>query len=244
MILKYRNNVIEYNIIKRKRKSICIKVDIEGNVSVLAPQRISDESLVNLVKEKAEWILEKKVEMSKINDKKIIRKFQNGSTFMYLGKEYPVHIIYDNSYKNIRVLFGGKTLKSPYDCQHFIIYTNTNDDEQMKKAMENWYRERTMEIVKKKIKVYEKCFKDKVSEVRVKEQKKRWASCTGKNAILFNWRCSMAREDIIEYIVVHEMCHFEHRNHSKAFWDRVKSIMPDYKKRHEYLRENGINMCL
>ena len=244
MILKYEDRVIEYSVIKRKRKSICIKVDIEGNVSVITPLRVSEDIVLKLLKEKAQWIIHKQDEMSKICDKKIIRKFQNGSNFMYLGEEYPVHIINDKSYKNIRVCFGGRTLKSPYDCQHFIIYTNTDDEEIMKKAMEKWYRERTMEIVKKKIKMYENCFEDKVTQIKVKEQKRRWASCTGKNAILFNWRCSMAREDVVEYIVVHEMCHFEYRNHSKDFWNRVESIMPDYKKRHEYLINNGINMYI
>ena len=110
-----------------------------------------------------------------------------------------------------------------------------------------WYEgieEKTMEIVKEKIKKYENYFVDKVSDIKVKEQKRRWASCTGKNAILFNWRCSMAREDVIEYIVVHEMCHFEHRDHSKNFWNRVESILPDYQKQHEYLKVNGINMYL
>ena len=101
-----------------------------------------------------------------------------------------------------------------------------------------------MELVKKKIQLYENCFEDKVTQIRVKEQKRRWASCTGKNAILFNWRCSMAREDVVEYIVVHEMCHFEHKDHSKNFWNRVESIMPDYKEKHEYLKVNGINMYL
>ena len=244
MILEYKNRAIEYTIIKRKRKSICIRVDIEGKVTVITPLGVSEERVLKFLEEKAQWIIDKQDEMNEIYDKKIHRKFKNGSTFMYLGEEYPVHIINDKSYKNIRVFFSGKTLKSPYDCQHFIIYTNTDDEEIMRKSMEKWYRERTMEIVTKKIEKYENCFKDKVSQIRVKEQKRRWASCTGKNAILFNWRCSMAREDVIEYIVVHEMCHFEHRDHSKNFWNRVESIMPDYIEKHEYLKINGINMYI
>lgn len=244
MNIEYKGRAIEFEIERRKRKTICIKIDGEGRVSVIAPLRTSEERIISLVSEKALWIIAKQQEISSLMEKKIERKFENGSTFMYLGNEYPVHIIYDSSYKSIRVVFSGRTLKSPYDCQHFIIYSNTHDEEIMKKAMEKWYREKTMEIVTEKIKLYENCFKDKVSEIKVKEQKRRWASCTGKNAILFNWRCSMAREDVIEYIVVHEMCHFEHRDHSKNFWNRVESVMPDYKEKHDYLRKNGINMCI
>lgn len=54
----------------------------------------------------------------------------------------------------------------------------------------------------------------------------------------------MARIDVLEYIVVHEMCHFEFRNHSKDFWNRVGEIMPDYKEKHNWLRENGMNLYL
>ncbi|WP_294405797.1 M48 family metallopeptidase [uncultured Clostridium sp.] len=244
MILEYKNINIEYEIVKRKRKTICIKVDAEGKVSVITPLRISNEKVAEIVEKRAEWIIEKQAEMSKLCEKKISRKFQSGNTLMYLGREYPLHVIFDEKYTNIRVVFGGKTLKSPYDGLHFIIYTNTNDEEEMRKAMEKWYRARTLDIVKKKIQLYENNFKDKVTQIRVKEQKRRWASCTGKNAILFNWRCSMAREDVVEYIVVHEMCHFEHRDHSKNFWNRVESVMPDYKEKHEYLKKNGINMYI
>lgn len=244
MKIEYNGRIIEFDFTKRKRKTICIKVNLDGKVSVIAPLNIKESQAEDFVFEKAEWIIKKQDEMLNISKQKVSRKFENGSTFMYLGKEYSVHIIYDESYKNIRIVLSGKTLKSPYDCQHFIIYTNTYEKEVMRKAMEKWYRKRTMEIVQKKIQIYEVFFKDKVTDIRVKEQKRRWASCTGKNAILFNWRCSMAREDVIEYIVVHEMCHFDYRDHSKNFWRRVEEIMPDYKEKHEYLKENGMNMYI
>ena len=170
-------------------------------------------------------------------DKKIVREIKDGSKFLYLGKEYPLQLIYDYSLKHIEVTLDNEEGK-------FIIKSNTDDKEKIKKELEKWYRARTMEIVLEKIEKHAHEFKDKVTEVKVKEQKRRWASCTYKNAILFNWRISMAREDVVEYIVVHEMCHFDFKNHSKDFWNRVAGIFPDYKKAHEYLRENGMNMYI
>lgn len=244
MQIEYKNRVIQFEVIKRKRKSICIKVDTDAKVTVVAPLIISDDKIKDIVMKKASWIITKVEEMQNVDEKRIARKFEEGSTFMYLGHEYPLHIVSGKEYKGTRVVLGKKTVKSPYDYLHFIIYTDTCDEDDMRKAMEKWYREKTKEIVLEKIKLYENFFKDKVSEVRVKEQKRRWASCTGKNAILFNWRCSMAREDVVEYIVLHEMCHFVHRNHSKVFWNLVESIMPDYKEKHDYLKTNGINMVI
>lgn len=54
----------------------------------------------------------------------------------------------------------------------------------------------------------------------------------------------MAPQDVVEYIVVHEMCHFDFKNHSKDFWNRVKEVMPDYKEKHEYLRKYGMNFYI
>ena len=108
--------------------------------------------------------------------------------------------------------------------------------------MENWYREKTLSKVKERVNYYKNYFKDEVKDIKVKEQKKRWASCTAKNELLFNWRCVMAPSNILDYIVVHEMCHMEFKNHSKDFWNRVCSVMPDYDSRRSWLRNNGIRM--
>ena len=71
--------------------------------------------------------------------------------------------------------------------QGFIVYTNTMDEEKIKVSLEKWYRAETLKIVTKRIDYYSSNFKDNVTEIRVKEQKRRWASCTGKNAMLVNW---------------------------------------------------------
>lgn len=235
--VEYEGNIIEYSIEKRKRKTIGIKVDVDGNVKVISPQNVSDKYISDLVVRKGSWIINTRKKMLENLDKKVVRKIKEGSTFLYLGKEYPLNLIYDKTLK--------KTLVSlDQEKNIFIIKTNTQDEEKIKKELEKWYRARTMEIVLEKISLHAHEFKDKVTEVKVKEQKRRWASCTYKNSILFNWRCCMAPEDVVEYIVVHEMCHFDYRNHSKDFWSRVKEIMPDYKEKHEYLRKYGINFYI
>lgn len=139
--------------------------------------------------------------------KRITRNFSEGNTFMYLGKEYPLKIVLQTNRKSILIKFNDK----------FEIYTNTMEEEKLRSALEKWYRTETLKIVTERIAFYSSNFKDKVTEIKVKEQKRRWASCTGKNAILFNWRISMAKLDVVDYIVVHEMCHMDHRNHSKFF---------------------------
>lgn len=231
---EYNNQEIEFSITRRKRKTISIKIDEYGEVIVSVPLRTSKEYILLVVKSKAKWITEKKKEIILRSSNKIERVFKDGSTFMYLGKEYAAEIVFEINRKKIEIELEDK----------FKIYTNTMDEEKLKTALEKWYRVETLKIVTKRIDNYSNNFNDKVTEIRVKEQKRRWASCTWKNAILFNWRISMARADVIDYIVIHEMCHMDYRNHSKDFWNRVSEIMPDYKEKHEWLKINGINLHL
>ncbi|MBN1035726.1 M48 family peptidase [Clostridium botulinum] len=245
MNFKYKGEIIEFQIIRRKRKSICIKIDINGEVQVVAPMRISKEYILNFVNSKHDWIIEKRKELKAVLNKKVKREFINGSTFMYLGKEHSIHLIFDDKVKKISVDFTDESSNSNIDMKsEFIIKTNTYDNDKLKKALENWYRSKTLNIVKEKIKVHESEFKDKITKVTVKEQKRRYASINIKNETYFNWRISMAPLEVIDYIVIHEMCHMDFRNHSKQFWNRVEEIIPKYKKCHEYLKDNGINMTI
>ncbi|MCE5220308.1 MAG: M48 family metallopeptidase [Clostridium sp.] len=261
---EYKNKEIEFDIIHRKRKTISIKVEENGQVIVSAPLRINKEYILKIVQNKADWILKKQDKVNEKSSKKITREITEGSTFMYLGEEYPLNLIFDESKKNIIVELSKEAYDKPikyitsnikiksenkserefFERQRFIIYTNTMDIEKIKVAFEKWYRAETLKIVTKRIDYYADNFKDKVTNIRVKEQKRRWASCTGKNAILFNWRISMARADVLDYIVVHEMCHMDHRNHSKYFWNRVEEIMPNYREKHGWLKINGMNLYL
>lgn len=232
--ITYGNDEIEFDIVRKKRKTICIKIEEDGEVLVSAPLRISKEYIMLVVKNRAGWIIDKQKEVKMRGSQKVKREFEQGSTFMYLGKEYPTKIVFNQYRKNIFISFN----------EEFLIYTNTMDEEKLKLALEKWYRQETLQIVTKRIDFYANNFKDKVTDIKVKEQKRRWASCTGKNSILFNWRICMARPDVIDYIVVHEMCHMDHRNHSKFFWNRVAEIMPDYKEKHEWLKINGMNLYI
>ncbi len=123
-----------------------------------------------------------------------------------------------------------------------IVRANSNNKDVIQRALKNWYTDETLGIVKERINYYKLFFEDTVTSIKIKDQKSRWASCTYKNEILFNLRCSMMPIQIIDYIVVHEMCHMEHRNHSKDFYLAVERILPDYKERVKWLKNNGVRM--
>ena len=230
---EYGSRIITFNLIYRKRKTMSIEVETTGEVTVIAPVGTSTDDILEIVRGRAGWIVSKQYESKFINDTKINREVISGESYMYLGRNYSLDIRVDEKLDSISVkLFQGK----------FVVSTYTKDEDLIKKAMENWYREKTLAKVKERISYYRSYFNDEVTNVKVKEQKKRWASCTCKNELLFNWRCVMAPASVLDYIVVHEMCHMEYKNHSKDFWNRVYAVMPDYEVRKLWLRNNGIKM--
>ena len=80
--------------------------------------------------------------------------------------------------------------------------------------------------------------------VRIIELKNRWASCSPGGNLNFHWKCMMAPPTVLDYIVVHELVHLIHPDHTKAFWNEVDKVMPNYQDRKEWLRVNGAGMDL
>lgn len=80
--------------------------------------------------------------------------------------------------------------------------------------------------------------------ISIREQKTRWGSCSSSGMLSFNWKLMLAPPGILDYVVVHELCHFRHMNHSADFWNMVGEIIPDYKERRKWLAENGIHLHL
>lgn len=138
---------------------------------------------IHKVKSRANWIVSKQYESKFVSDTKINREAVSGESYIYLGRNYYLDIVLVEDIENIEVkLFRGK----------FVVRTYTKNECLIKKAMENWYREKTLYKVKERVAYYKNYFKDEVKGIKVKEQKKRWASCTINNELIFNWRCIMA----------------------------------------------------
>lgn len=235
MKIEFENKIIEFDLIYRKRKTLSILVNTDGTIKVTVPFKVSKEEVLKIVSSKGRWILKKQNEIKSINKNKVVRKFENGGIFMYLGNNYTLKLEIKESIKNISVRLLDNNL---------IIKANTYNKEKIKLAIEKWYREKTLEKAVERVKYYSRYFSEYPKEIKAKEQKLRWGSCTYDNKLLFNWRIAMAPIDIFDYIIVHEMCHMEYKNHSKEYWNRVCEILPNYKEKIKWLKKNGINLSL
>jgi predicted metal-dependent hydrolase len=78
----------------------------------------------------------------------------------------------------------------------------------------------------------------------IRDTGRQWATCSSSGKLSFHWKCMMAPLTIIDYIVVHELCHFHHRDHTDAFWNEVDKVLPDYHERKEWLRKHGAGLSV
>lgn len=126
------------------------------------------------------------------------------------------------------------------ECEgKIIIYMADWREEQLKAAILNWYRKEADRIVRERVAYFSNLIEECVGTIRIKEQKSRWGSCSGKGNLNFNWRLILAPPEVLDYVVVHELCHLKFMNHSSDFWFHVSEILPDYKRWNSWLKQNG-----
>lgn len=104
-------------------------------------------------------------------------------------------------------------------------------------------REQAREVLTQKTDYYKVLLGVEYQRIRIGDQKTRWGSCSSKGTISYNWHLILMPEQIMDYVVVHELCHLLEMNHSWQFWEKVEKVFPDYRERRRWLRENG-NRCL
>lgn len=110
---------------------------------------------------------------------------------------------------------------------------------EQREGLERRYREAAREYFPKRASFYADMLGVSFERIRIGDQKTKWGSCSGRGTLSFNWRLMLAPPIVLDYVVVHEVCHLLHMNHSKAFWAQVEEVMPDYKQHRKWLRDNG-----
>lgn len=235
MLHTFLGETISFHIIYKKRKSMSIKIDFFGSVEVQASKGTSEESVLQFLEEKWEWILEKKKEMIDRMNGPNEKVYQQGETFLYLGNAYPIQITHDMTLIQDKAVFEGDKLH---------IYVKQLEDEKIKQALKRFYYQHCKTLVEKSIRTHQGHFKVKPRSIRINDSKTTWGTCDAQQQLTFNWKLAMAPIDVIDYVVVHEMCHLVHLNHDRSFWRLVGKIMPDYEQRENWLALSNWKMTV
>ncbi len=107
----------------------------------------------------------------------------------------------------------------------------------IKKAIENFYRKKAGEVIHDRLQFFNEHYGFSYNRVTLRNQKSRWGSCSAKKNLNFNWRLIMAPIEVIDYVVVHELCHLKEMNHSARYWALVKETLPNHKEARKWLKD-------
>lgn len=235
MIHTYLGQTIRFEVKYKKRTSMSIHIDSYGNVEVHAPKGISDVHVIQALEGKWEWIQQKLKEMKARTLESTVKTYERGESFLYLGKEYPIQISHDINIQQDYVVFEGDTLH---------IFVKQLEDDKIKQALKRFYYQQCKMLVEKRIKSYQSHFKLKPRSIRITDNKTNWGTCDSRQQLTFNWKLAMAPQSVIDYVVVHEMCHMVHLNHDRSFWRLVGRILPDYKQQENWLALSSWKMTV
>lgn len=237
--IKYKDQYFEYEIIKKKIKNIGIRITNEGKVVVTSPAFLEDSYIHDVIYKKADWILSKLKLAGEMNSSVPDRKYSCGDSIVYLGREYKLKVI-----EEVEVNCTLRKNGAEFEVHVKTEWSGEEREKYIRDGLKEWYKHEAFRVFKDRTLVFADMLKLYPSNIRVKEQKSIWGSCSSRNNINFNWKLIMAPQAVLDYIVVHELCHLRHRDHSKNFWGLVEQTMPDYKDKRKWLKENGRSLSL
>ena len=221
---------LDIAIKRSSRKTVSIFIERDGSVSARVPEKLSDDEIKEVLKSKEYQIFKNLAEWGQLNEKRTHREYVNGQSFLYLGRNYRLNISSEASLK--------LTLKNGY----FLLHKSQKG--KAKELFIEFYKEKLNEKITPIIDRYKNQFGVSPNEVKIMELQNRWASCSNKGNVNFHWKCAMAPIDVLSYIVVHELAHLIHPNHTTAFWNEIDKVYPNYDKQVQWLKLNGAGMDL
>ncbi|MFZ5557675.1 MAG: M48 family metallopeptidase [Pseudomonadota bacterium] len=226
---------IPYEVIRSRRKTADIVVERDGRVVVRAPDSLTDARIEDLIETKRYWIYKTLAEWRDLNARHVAREYRNGEGFLYLGRSYRLQLVRDQQEPVL--------LKNGRFCLRRELVDQGNA-EAVQRAFRDYYIARGETWIEARAGYFAPKVGVQPKGVAVRELGFRWASCSPTGKLAFHWKCMMAPATIIDYIIVHELCHFHYGDHTAAFWNEVDKVLPSYRERKDWLRQHGASLDL
>jgi predicted metal-dependent hydrolase len=232
----------------------------DNQVRITVPSFLSQKKIQEIIENKSDWIA-KQIQKNAARKSK---QFISGEKFLYLGKEYELAVTNSNrgsvslfeknlsiaviapqglsrSHKEINEGIArspeGDAATSARDCFASLAMT-------AKVMLEDWYINEAEKIFSERVVLYEKLMGVRAVSVKIKASSSRWGSCSSTGRLILNWKIIMAPLEIVDYVIVHELAHLLHLNHSARFWSVVSRILPNYKAHRRWLAKHGDGLTI
>ncbi len=195
-----------------KRKNFLLETTPEGYITVKAPKNVSQEQILEFMHTKSKELM---LLQKKLDNRKVIhhtKTYDENSNFLFMGKALKLEDLFEPI---------------------------PDTEEKIQQELKKLYRQKTNKYIKKRLPYFEKIIKVNCKSFTIVDSPSTWGTCNHKSELTFNYKLSMALPQVIDYVIIHELCHINHLNHDRSFWREVGAYCPNYKELENYLKKFG-----
>lgn len=230
----YKSHNISYTLTYKQVKNINLRIKQDGTIFVSAPKRVGVDVIEHFVLSKGENILSylsKIKERQEKREKQAEKQYISGEYFLFLGDKLELKVIVSTE-DSVRM-----------DSKFLYLYCkNPYDKRKKERLITRWFQEQTQIVfdeIMKKVYTQFKQYNIEYPQLKIRKMSTKWGVCRPKSKIItLNSYMIQAPKECIEYVVIHEFCHFIHPNHSKNFYKFMESFLPDWKEKKKLLEES------
>ncbi len=238
-IFEVNNLAIPYTIAESKRSSyLRLEMGFQG-LKVVKPVRVSLREVERLLETKRNWILKHYQRFQAGQAAQPQRFWKTGESLLYRGQSYPLRF-FNHPQEQLHIALQQGEF-------HIFLNPHWSAVERktfLEQAFRLWFKQKAEVVIRERLAYFCRRSGFTFNTLRIKEQKTRWGSCSHKGNLNFNWKLLMAPPWILDYIVIHEICHLKYLNHSRDFWQLVEQYMPNYREAEAWLKKNGNKLRL
>jgi predicted metal-dependent hydrolase len=224
---------LRVEVVRSVRRTAGLHI-VGNDLQVRIPEHLEDQRVAEILKQKRPWIRSKVAELKRVPPHRS-KELVSGESFPYLGRNYRLKI--QEGYQ-VGVCLSGGYLKATIRPSE----EGEQRESRIQQYLQNWYRSRALERLQEKTNRYALQIGVSPAGVSVRNFKSRWGSCDKQGQVVFNWNIIKAPHAIADYVVVHELCHLIHPNHSKDFWQLVGRHDTSYSEHRQWLKEKGTGL--
>jgi predicted metal-dependent hydrolase len=223
-------STIAYAVQRSARKTIGLYVERDGSVLVRAPEAATDERIAAAVRSKERWIFRAQARWAALNPQRTLREFVSGETIYFLGQPHRL---------DFRV---GAERGVSREGDVFVL--RTADKARAESLLKDFYRAEGLARLPGLVRQHSESMGLTPGRVRVQELGHRWGSCSAAGTLNFHWKAMAVPLEVLHYLVVHELAHLVHRDHSQKFWQQVEAEIPSWQHHAAWLAAHGAKMTL
>ncbi|MFC4811638.1 M48 family metallopeptidase [Paenibacillus sp. GCM10023250] len=218
MKIELEHRVIDVHVAYGAKNKLSVRVDPNGLVTVKAPNGASEDEIARAVRQHGAQLSARLDAIERARSAPRVRDYEGEQgKFLHLGRYYKLNELID---------------------------TEGQSEEELRLRLKKFYMASCKKTVLERIQGYQKQLRVSPKSIDIVESRTKWGSCSSTKQLTFNYRLAMAPVEVIDYVIIHELCHLLHMNHDRSFWRRVGSIMPDYKEKEAFLDRYGYAMEL